>query len=56
MVREESTDFPLRETLALIVSSRASGSSDRKDGSVEFLLACACLHVSLHPNAMNDIH
>lgn len=32
-----------RETLALIVSSRASGSSDRKDGSVEFLLACACM-------------
>lgn len=44
MVREESKGFPLRETLGFIVSSRAIGSSDRKDGSVEYVcmsvLAC----------------
>lgn len=35
MVREESADCPLRETLGFIVSFRAIGSSDRKVASVE---------------------
>lgn len=43
MVREESTDYPLRETLGFIVSSRAVGSSDRKDGSVEYVSVCVCV-------------
>lgn len=42
MVREESADYPLRETLAFIVSCRAIGSSDRKAGSVECVCACVC--------------
>lgn len=49
MVRQESTYYPLRETLGFIVSSRAVGSSDRKDGYVEYVsvrvrvCALACL-------------
>lgn len=64
MVREESTDCPLRETLVFIVSFRAIGSSDRKVGSVEYVspceFVCVCVRVlawsPLHPNAMNDTH
>lgn len=59
MVREESTDCPLRETLGFIVSCGAIGSSDRKVGSAASVCVCVYVHTGmppLHRNAMNDAH
>ena len=47
MVREESTDCPLRETLSFIVSCGAIGSSDRKVGSAASVCVCVCVCVSV---------
>ena len=45
--KEKSTDFPLRKTLDFIVSSGAIGSSDRKDGFVEYVCACDCVRACM---------